>query len=252
MLRLLADKDFDRLKVTHPEIAEGICPTCKDTGTYRWWGQEHACDCFTQKQLNILYCHAGIELKYQRLDWEDFILSAEQLAPIHAYIEGADGYMDNGTGLFISGGIGTGKTLIATMTLKTLVRQGLSCFFQMFSQAMESYTDSWGDSEKKEGFAERFLRSKVVCLDDLGREAPNKIAAPTLDYILRTRNQCLRPTVVTTNLTPRQIEARYGAQILSLLMEQSIGVHLEGRDFRPQAHERGRTETNRGEVRPIC
>lgn len=250
-MRYLADKDFDRLKQTHPEIASGVCPTCQDTGTFKWWGDENVCDCITQRRLNRLYSHAGIEMKYQRLDWDDFILTPDQLAPIRSYIDGVDGHMNHGTGFFISGTVGTGKTFIATMILKALILKDYTCFFQMFSQTIESYTDSWGDSEKKEAFAERFLRSKVLCLDDLGREMPNKVAPAALDYILRTRNQCLRPSIVTTNLTPQQIQSRYGAQILSLLMEQSIGVHLTGLDFRPRAHERGENEKRQGELRPI-
>lgn len=252
-MRYLNDKDFTRLKGSHQEIASGVCPTCKDTGTYRWWGDENVCDCRTQRQLNVLYSHAGIGLEYQRLDWEDVPLSAEALAPIHNYIEKSDPYVDRGMGLFISGSIGTGKTLIANLVLKAFVKKDYDCYFTTFSQTIESFTSTWGSQENKEWFAERFMRSKVLCLDDLGRElrSSNKLPASTFDHILRARTQNCRPVILTTNLNPIEVNRGYGAGVLSLLMQSSIGVHLHGNDFRPLAHDRTVNEIEHGEVRPI-
>jgi DNA replication protein DnaC len=253
MLRSLSDKDFARLTSAYPEIAEDICPTCKGSGSYRWWGDEHVCDCATQKQLNVLYSHAGIGLTYQRLDWEDLALPEEALAPIRDYIEHAERWVDRGVGLFISGPLGTGKTLIANLVLKELVKKDYDCYFTTFSQTIESFTATWGSQENKEWFAERFMRSRVLCLDDLGREfrSSNKLPVSTFDHILRTRTQNSRPVILTTNLTPGEVTVGYGAAVLSLLLEQSIGVHLEGKDFRPRAHERTAKEVQQGEVRPI-
>ena len=36
----LSDEDADRLYERRPELKEGICPTCRGTGTYRWKGEE--------------------------------------------------------------------------------------------------------------------------------------------------------------------------------------------------------------------
>lgn len=252
-MRFLSDSELTRLKASHPEIAEGRCPTCRDVGVYVWKNREYECDCREQKQLNKLYTHAGIGLPYQRLDWEDLTIPDQYLVPIHKYIDSSDKYINRGVGFFISGTIGAGKTLIANLLLKALVRQDYDCYFTTFTNTIESFTATWGSQENKTIFAERFMRSKVLCLDDLGREqrSSNSLPVSTFDHILRTRVLQGLPSILTTNLSPPEIRRGYGAAVLSLLMEQSIGMHLEGQDYRPQAHDRVITELDNNEVRPI-
>lgn len=249
----LSDQEFTQLKQSFPDIAADRCPTCKDKGTYRYWGDENVCDCRQQKNLNVLYCHAGIGALYQRLDWDDLTLTPEQVAPIREYATHVDRYVDKGIGLFISGTIGSGKTLLSNLVLKQLVKTGLSCYFTTFAQTIEAFTSTWGSPDEKSRFADRFMNTTVLCLDDLGREfrSSNNLRASTFDHILRTRVFRSFPTIITTNLNVDEVRRGYGSGILSLLYEQSIGVHLEGTDFRPQAHQRTITEAQQGEVRPI-
>ena len=215
-MRFLSDQDFNRLKASHPEISHGLCPTCQGKGSFLWWGDENVCDCATQKQLSILYSHAGIGLNYQRLDWDDVALSQEQLAPIHNYINDTDRYVHRGVGLILSGPIGTGKTLIANLVLKALVKKDYDCYFTTFARPSSHSPQPGAVSRTRSGFAERFMHSKVLCLDDLGREfrSSNKLPATTFDHILRTRVQNCRPVILTTNLTPNEIRSGYGAGVL--------------------------------------
>lgn len=252
-MRFLSDADLARLKVSHPEIAEGICPTCRDVGHYVWKNREYECDCSEQKRLNKVYSHAGIGLPYQRLDWDDLMIPDHYLTPIHKYIDNPDKYINRGMGFFISGTIGAGKSLIANLLLKALIKKDYDCYFVTFANTIESFTATWGSPENKTIFAERFMRSRVLCLDDLGKEhrSNNNLRASTFDHILRTRTQNSRPSILTTNLHPPEVRTGYGAGVLSLLLEQSIGMHLEGTDFRPKAHDRTMSEIDNDEVRPI-
>lgn len=253
-MRYLNDKELARLEAEYPEIAEGKCPTCHDAGHYVWQNRDHECDCREQKQLNKLYCHAGIGLPYQRLTWEDLTLTDQELAPIRNYVDNPTKYLNVGAGFFISGPVGAGKTLVANLVIKDLIKQDYDCFFATFTQTIESFTATWGSQENKGIFAERFMRSKVLCLDDLGREqrSRNNLPASTFDHILRTRVLQGRCTFLTTNLTPKEIHRGYGAAVLSLLMERSIAMHFDkGHDFRPQVYNRMMTELDNDEVRPI-
>ena len=248
----LSDADYDRLEKAYPELF-GPCVTCQGTGNYIWKGATHDCDCKQQRHLGTRYAHAGIGLTYQRLTWDDLEVPDNQLAPVRNYVENVESYVACGMGLFLSGSVGSGKTLIANLVLKDLVRRGYDCYFTTFAGAVEHFTSGWGDNDEKKRFANRFMRSRVLCLDDLGKEfrASNGLSPTTFDYILRTRVFEGRPTILTTNLTAAEVKTGYGASVLSLLVEKSIEVPLPGADFRVKAHSRSIAEIKANKMRPI-
>lgn len=253
---ILSDGEAELLYQRRPELRAGpddYCPTCAKTGTYRWQGVEHTCDCARQLQLAKHYSAAGIGVGYQRLDWGDFDGDEVLLTQVLKYLENHQRYIDRGIGLLFHGRIGTGKTLVATLIIKELIKRGYSCFVTTFAETIESFTASWGSRESKDRFAEKFMGSQVLLLDDLGRElrTGSNLPQSTFDMILRRRVSENRPTIVTTNSTPAELGTGYGAQVLSLLMEQSIAHEFTGEDFRPRANLRTRTELDADETRPI-
>lgn len=251
--RLISDAEFNRLKVTHPET-QGACVTCRDDGGFIQGGTTRKCDCGAQRSLQTRYSHAGIGLLYQRMTWDDVKVPEAQLAPIREYLANIDEYVSRGIGLFISGTVGSGKTLILNLLLKELVQRAYDCYGTTFAGTVEAFTSTWGSPEEKVHFANRFMRSKVLGLDDLGKEfrSSNGLSKTTFDYILRTRVQEARPTILTSNLNALEVKTGYGASVLSLLVEQSIEVPLTGDDYRPHAHNRTITEVKSRETRPIA
>ena len=118
---------------------------------------------------------------------------------------------------------------------------------------MEMYTAGWRDRDEKRRFEEKFLRTKVLLLDDMGREAKssNNMQESTFEHILRNRVQSCRPTILTTNLNYDDLEEGYGASAMSLLSEQSMVLDMTGDNFRPKSNTRKFDEPEEGERRPI-
>lgn len=256
MTDFLSNDQLDQIKADYPDLyTPGRCPTCQNKREFTWQGSSHDCVCTEQKRLLLRYLHAGIGLTYQRLSWEDltFQQGNPALKPVEDYLERVEDYIDRGKGLFITGPVGTGKTLLGHLVLKELVKKGVNCYATTFSQTVEAFTAGWNSAEEKARFAKRFMQSKVLLLDDLGKEfrRSNALQQTTFDHILRTRVQNSRPTILTTNMSPAEVHSGYGAAVLSLLVEQSIEVPLTGADFRPKAQERDLAELARGERRPI-
>jgi DNA replication protein DnaC len=250
----ISDADLKRLNDAYPE--RGLCPTCRDTGFYTWKDEKHTCNCMEQKRLNTQYSHAGIGKLYQRLGWDDLkdpSTPTEGLArqTVEDYVAKLDEYVDSGMGLYLWGDMGTGKTLIATLVLKELIKKGYDCYSITFEKTIEQFTKTWGDNEEKELFSKRFIRSRALLLDDLGKEYRNKLSPTTFDNLLRSRVQEERPTLVTTNMKPSEVQSVYGVGALSMLVEQSIEVPLTGADFRPYARTRKQDEIYAGQKRPI-
>lgn len=252
----LDDDSADLLYAAHPRLREapgGYCPTCLKRGTYRWRGEERPCDCQLQVQLHKHYLDSGIGITYQRLDWADFEGDDSLVAQVSKYLFNHERYLDRGTGLLFSGGYGTGKTMLANLILKELVKLGRSCYATTFAGCIEQFTATWGNDKAKTRFADKFMRSEVLLLDDLGRSlrAKNNLPESTFDYILRTRVQEGRPVILTTNMDIEELRDGYGSGPLSLLTETSIYHEFKGDDFRPKANLRTRAEIDAEEVRPI-
>lgn len=253
---LLSDKELDRLRSRFPELRadpDEYCPTCNKQGTYRWQGEDHPCDCATQLRLYKRYLSSGIGIPYQRLSWDDVQSDVwPQLEPIRTYLADPEPYISRGTGVLLWGPPGTGKTLISTLILKELISRGHTGFAATMASMVESFTAGWGGkSSEKQWFADKFLNSRVLLLDELRQQGGN-LAESTFDHVLRTRVYEGRPTILTTNMTPAQLESGYGSSVLSLLVEQSIAVNLTGTNFRGNAHDRVLAEIANGEIRPIA
>lgn len=250
---ILSEEDAARLYVRFPELRTGPCPTCRNTGHYRWAGTDHECNCRQQRQLAKHYSMSGVGVKYQRLDWSDFVGDESALQQISDYILKHEQMTRRGMGLLLSGPLGTGKTFLANMVLKELIKRGYNCWATTFANTIEAFTATWGNQEEKQWFARRFMYSQVLLLDDLGRDlrTGNNLPQSTFDSILRTRVQEGRTTLVTTNMSMRELETGYGSAVLSLLKEVSLRIEFTGSDFRPRANARTMSELDDNEIRPI-
>lgn len=251
----LPDDEAERLYKKHPDIGqspETYCPTCLLERTFVWREQRYQCNCAQQLQLQKHYLAAGIGIPYQRLDWDDFEGADAIVEQLSKYLFDHGRYISRGVGLFLSGPVGTGKTMLANLVLKELVKKGYSCFATTFNQTMDFFTAGWHNADDQEYFRRKFLRSRVLLLDDIGKEMRTKLTNSTLDAILRTRVQEGNPTFITTNLSSAEMESGYGAGILSLLKESSIYYEFPPEDdFRPRSHQRTLDEIRSGETRPI-
>jgi DNA replication protein DnaC len=253
----LSNEEVSRLEERHPRLnldPEKYCPTC-NKGPYLWRG-ETVCNCRRQLALYKHYLAAGIGVPYQRLGWNDFVVTtpgkAVLMEKLGEYMDLHVRYINRGIGLFFSGQRGVGKTMLATLVLKEFVKNGYSCYYSTFANTITMLTASWKGERRY--FQKKFVDSEVLLLDDIGREhhaETSNLPESTFDTILRTRVQEGRATFLTTNLTPVEVENGYGSAVLSLLKEQSIYQEFTGEDYRSEMNKRTLAEVQAGEMRPI-
>lgn len=76
---------------------------------------------------------------------------------------------------------------------------------------------------------QRLMRSPLLVIDDLGREADEHGVVAVEDAIDERQG---RPTIITANMTKAQVLARYGTRVESRLAESGVIVWIDDDDHR--------------------
>ncbi|GAA1978844.1 ATP-binding protein [Kitasatospora viridis] len=264
----LSNHDFARLRAARPRLwldPTTSCVTClKQNGnTYRWWDYQTAppevatwnCSCTDQWLMHLWMLNAGIGLAYQRLDWEDATAVPEHVRDqIMQYaVNGARNIAQGRNLILWSPDAGTGKTLLLTLLAKALMAQARDVFTAQFNSIIDLFTGGWRDETERAEWNRRVHASEVLAIDDLGKEHKGRLemVESMVDQVIRSRAANSQPVILTTNLTPHQIQDGYGGYVMSLLSEQSDFIEVSGADFRPRRREISRQEADLGLTRPI-
>ena len=250
----LKDVDYNRIFRYFPVVQ--ACPTCNDKQAYWYEGQQHECDCELQKLLQKHYYAANIGRSYHNLCLEHFVGDdRDHVVPIvEEYIDKFDDNFFYGLGISFSGRErGTGKTLAMSYVLKELIKRGRQAYTISFEELVRVFGSAYKDEESNRMF-EKLMSVEVLGLDEWRTDPRNRegFLADSIDVILRHRTNNALPTLITTNMTPKEEQAEFGAAY-SLLSARNYRLEFTGRDVRPTAiRDRDRRAKDLGERRPIC
>ena len=264
-----------------------MCPVCKGTG---WKLVEReledsarpvtgtfavACDCRAGERAAQQMERVRIPRRYEHCDFESFVTeladgarytpeavrSLKQAKLIaQAFAQEYPGGTD--AGLLLIGSAGVGKTHLAVAALKELVRRGHPGLFCDYRDLLKQIQDSYNpDSPASEmAILEPVLKTEVLVIDDLGASKPSAWALETVGYILNTRYNEQRVTLLTTNyldgpVAPEEpvrlpsgravaaredtLADRIGHRMRSRLFEMCRSVEVFAPDFRREVRRAG-------------
>ena len=115
---------------------------------------------------------------------------------------------------------GCGKTHLAVAMLRNAEIHRISgAFFITVPEMLLKIRGAFsaGAEATEEEIVERFSGYEILILDDLGSEKTTEWSLTTLFLILDRRDRYCRRTIVTSNLSLREIEEILGARIASRL-----------------------------------
>lgn len=264
-IRPLKNDEFERLHTRFPTMplkpGGSHCVTCRGMLKFSWLDDkgvpaDYECDCVNQWALNHYFQNANIGLTYQRLRWVDMDATEQgALDKCKAYLENSEAYVRAGVGLILYGEMGTGKTALSSLLLKSLLAIGYDGYFTTFSEMIDTYTGGWNDRDDKAWFHKRIKNAGVLVLDDVGKEyqgrAKSGLPESTFDEVLRHRVAASTPTIITTNHDMKSLQEGYGGNVMSLLHERSTTYRFTGADFRNSARHRILDEAESCLTRPV-
>lgn len=208
------------------------CATCGDTGRVP---VATAPPCFCDAGRALAENEARADLWASRCPrrFRDFSLDTHPnpsaVADVRAWLTGG---VAAGENLLMMGTVGTGKTGLAMGAMRALFLRGRTVLYKTVPDLLDSMRPK-RDGDTHDLVSMRNLqRVHCLLLDDLGAEKPTEWAQEQLYMIVNERYLQERPTIVTTNLTMPQLEARIGERIISRLTESAALVEVLGPDLR--------------------
>jgi DNA replication protein DnaC len=146
-----------------------------------------------------------------------------------------------GKGLLLCGPNGTRKTTLAVAVATEVqwLSPSLHVYYIRFKDWKDSLTATFSPETTEESIAaaKRLLIAKrvpLLVLDDIGQEHRTKtgFTEKELHELLRIRYESARPTIITTNITPENMESVYGTSFESFRHDAFYTLKMFGQDSR--------------------
>lgn len=171
------------------------------------------------------------------------------------YIEGKN----DGTGLLLIGGVGSGKTHLAAAIVNAVIDyvpisdydaagcgDGFRCGLtpssgtrfigtvELMEQLRETYNSS--ESGSAQEIIRRYQEARLLVLDDLGAEKPSDWARERLFEIIDRRYNDCTPVVITTNADVQELYQKLGARICDRIRSMCATYTVTSRSHRKTAN----------------
>lgn len=227
------------------------CDKCRDSG----YVGIKMCECMRMRLIEAGMESSGLGALMKTQSFDNFSLSyyqknaEESTKMAHVYQKareyaenfslGADAPTPNS--LLFLGGTGLGKTHLSTAIARTVIERGYDVFYNSavgmisdfeFRRFGNGLAQSDGDN------TERYTECDLLIIDDLGTEVVNQFTLSCLYYVINTRLNLKKPTIISTNLTSPELRKTYTDRITSRLMGEYKLLAFYGTDVRRQKIEK--------------
>ena len=215
------------------------CKKCLDTGFF----EGKICTCASQLYNNLLMQKCGVNLDDVPLlnDYDyKFFGDDEEIEFAKKCVKILNDYVKNLNiisykNIVLSGGSGTGKTYLAKVVAKELVKRNFTTLFVSSFDLSNMFLEEYLSQSDKKTFLRDLVDLDVLVIDDLGTEPMRKNV--TKEFLLILLNERLakdKATIITTNLNPEQILDRYEERIFSRICNKrnTIMIEFKGKNTR--------------------
>ncbi len=222
-----------------------LCTNCDDTG---FLPNGRKCKCFKQQLIVKAYNMSNLSDILEKENFQSFNLDIFSDEPFEGQsstpkqnmmniLNICEGFVFNfdvntEDNLLFYGETGTGKTFLANCIAKSLLDKEKIVIYQTAFKLLEILEEiRFGKDGDKDKYALLF-EADLLIIDDLGTEMTNTFTNSELFNIINSRLLSNKKTIISTNLSPKEIMDRYDDRIFSRLFSKFIVLHFFGKDLR--------------------
>lgn len=244
---LLEDRRDALLKRSH--ISEGdfepqyTCPDCNDSG----YSGGYLCKCAKKLAKQYEYDRLNRYMPLDNSTFDKFDLSyyngkdCDAMAQTLRFCtDYATGFSTDATGLLFYGKTGLGKTHLSLAIANEVLEAGFGVMYasaQNFLERIER--EHFGRSEGNT--MDLITECDLLIIDDLGAEFQTAFTVSAVYNIINSRILNGLPTIISTNLSPAEINKIYGERVMSRILGSFRRFEFSGTDIRQQRMLRGLT-----------
>ena len=217
------------------------CEKCGDTG----YVNTKMCECMKKALVLAGYESSGLGGLIRTQNFDNFSLEYYEgrgLDSMNAALAGLKKFSENfGNDTYCNflllGATGLGKTHLSTAVAKTVIERG---FDVLYVSAVGMIGDfearrfgvGTGDGSQRD--TERYYSADLLIIDDLGTEVVNQFTVSCLYDVINSRINNRRSTFINTNLSSKELEAKYTQRIASRVLGEFSPILFCGKDIRQQ------------------
>lgn len=224
------------------------CLECKDTG---YINEGNRCNCLKQELVSQAYKMSNLEHVLGKENFKSFNINIFRDEPFEGEsMTPRENMMDilgiseafvnnfnemNGENLLFYGTTGLGKTYLCNCIAKALLDKNKIVVYQTaftILDILENRRFGKGDKELSNYQYDLLLEADLLIIDDLGTEVSNTFTNAEIFNIVNTRIIKSKKTIISTNLTPKEISDTYSDRVFSRIFDKFNPLKFYGNDLR--------------------
>ena len=221
------------------------CPKCEDTG----YIDGRMCSCLKELLRKEAYRRLNDSTPLSLCTFDSFSLSyypdtsdspdrpspRAQIGKILSYCRRyAANFSPDSPSLLMQGGTGLGKTHLSLSIANEAIERGFGVIYGSTQNLASSLEKERFRRDSDDETNQMLLSCDLLILDDLGTEFSTSFIDAAIYNIVNTRLMSKRPTIISTNLSLREMETRYTERFVSRIIGSYIRLFFYGSDVRQQ------------------
>ena len=154
----------------------------------------------------------------------------------------AENFKKNSPSLLMTGNTGLGKTHLSLAIAREAINKGFGVIYTSTQNMISNM-----EKEKFRGYAasneseKHYADCDLLIIDDLGTEYATPFSSAAVYNVINSRIMRGKPTIISTNLSMRELEKYYTQRMVSRIIGNNIRLEFLGSDVR-QKHMRMRNK----------
>ena len=139
--------------------------------------------------------------------------------------------------LLMQGATGLGKTHLSLAIARIAINKGYGVIYgstQNIISKLEKERFSYRRDTSGDDSEQHLIQCDLLILDDLGTEFSTGFSNACVYNILNSRLLSSLPTIISTNLTMKELERAYSERLVSRIMGNHVRLEFLGNDIRQQ------------------